>query len=74
MTQDRQSRAFEKLHPKVQDWVWQQAWTELKEAQEEAVDPILSGERDVIIASATASGNGGRVPTHRIASGQRTIR
>jgi ATP-dependent Lhr-like helicase len=56
MTQDGQSRAFEKLHPKVQYWIWQQHWTGLREAQEEAVDPILSGERDVIIASATASG------------------
>jgi len=56
MTQEGQSRAFGRLHLKVQHWVWQQDWRELHDAQEQAVEPILSGERDVIIASATASG------------------
>ena len=56
MIQGRQSRAFERLHPKVQYWLWQRSWTELREAQEAAVEPILSGDHDVIIASSTASG------------------
>src|SRR3972149_7559771 len=56
MPEAQQSQAFEKLHPKVQHWIWQQRWTELRDAQEAAVEPILSGDRDVIIASATASG------------------
>jgi ATP-dependent helicase Lhr and Lhr-like helicase len=56
MTSGAESRAFERLHPKVQRWIWEQNWTELREAQEAAVDPILDGNRDVIIASATASG------------------
>ena len=56
MTNEAQSRAFERLHPKVQRWIWEQSWTELREAQEAAVDPILAGNQDVIIASATASG------------------
>ncbi len=53
---ERSSKAFERLHPKVQHWIWQQGWTELRDAQEEAVDPILAGDRDVIIAANTASG------------------
>lgn len=56
MTNGAKSQAFERLHPKVQRWVWEQNWTELREAQEAAVDPILQGNRDVIIASTTASG------------------
>lgn len=56
MTDGAKSRAFERLHPKVQRWVWEQNWTELREAQEAAVDPIAEGNRDVIIASTTASG------------------
>ena len=56
MTNEAQSRAFERLHPKVQRWIWEQSWTELREAQEAAVDPILAGNRDLIIASTTASG------------------
>ncbi|WP_219516120.1 DEAD/DEAH box helicase [Nonomuraea ceibae] len=50
------SDAFERLHPKVQQWIWQQNWSELREAQEAAVAPILAGDRDVLIAAATASG------------------
>ena len=56
MTDGAKSRAFERLHPKVQRWVWEQNWTELREAQEAAVDPIVEGNRDVIITSTTASG------------------
>jgi ATP-dependent Lhr-like helicase len=50
------SAAFELYHPLVQRWVWEQRWTELRDAQERAAAPILGGERDVVIASATASG------------------
>ncbi|MGW5689190.1 DEAD/DEAH box helicase [Nonomuraea sp. NPDC003754] len=49
------SEAFERLHPKVQQWIWQQDWPELRAAQEAAVVPILAGDRDVL-AAATASG------------------
>ncbi|MCW2882128.1 MAG: hypothetical protein JWQ95_6228 [Sphaerisporangium sp.] len=50
------SEAFERLHPKVQRWIWQQDWPELRPAQEAAVAPVLAGDTDVIIAAATASG------------------
>lgn len=50
------SSAFELFHRHVQKWIWDQRWTELRDIQDEAAPPILSGERDVLIASATASG------------------
>jgi ATP-dependent Lhr-like helicase len=50
------SESFYRLDEKVRRWVWSQGWTELREAQELAIQPILSGDTDVIIAAATASG------------------
>jgi ATP-dependent Lhr-like helicase len=47
---------FELLHDTIKSWVWSKGWTALRDAQEKAIRPILSGERDVIIAAATASG------------------
>ncbi|MCZ2849816.1 DEAD/DEAH box helicase [Modestobacter sp. VKM Ac-2978] len=51
-----QSSAFVELHPRIQRWIWEQNWTELRDAQERAVRPILAGDRDVIISAATAAG------------------
>ena len=53
---DATSNAFQLLHPAVQRWIYEQGWTELRDAQEKAAGPILDGSLDVIIASATASG------------------
>jgi ATP-dependent helicase Lhr and Lhr-like helicase len=50
------STAFASLHPLVQKWIWSQQWSGLREVQERAVEPILAGDRDVIIAASTASG------------------
>ena len=55
-TSDRSSSAFHQLHEQVQRWIWQQHWTELRDIQEQAIAPILSGDTDVIIAAATAGG------------------
>ncbi len=55
-TTDRSSSAFHQLHEQVQRWIWQQHWTELRDIQEQAIAPILSGNTDVIIAAATAGG------------------
>ena len=54
--EDQESVSFELLHEKIKRWVWEQGWTELRDAQEKAIKPILSGTTDVIIASPTASG------------------
>lgn len=50
------SSAFERLHPKIRRWIWDQGWTALREVQELSIPPILSQDTDVIIAAATATG------------------
>ncbi len=55
-SEGRASSAFERLHPKLQRWVYDRSWVSLHEAQERAIDPILGGECDVVIAAATAAG------------------
>lgn len=55
-TEGEHSSAFTKLHPRIQRWIWEQNWTELRDAQERAVQPILEGNRDLIISAATAAG------------------
>ncbi|WP_434043920.1 MULTISPECIES: DEAD/DEAH box helicase [Sorangium] len=44
------------MHEKIQRWIWDEQWKKLRDLQEFAVEPILSGERDVILSAATASG------------------
>jgi len=50
------SSNFGRLHPKIQRWIWEAGWDALREAQERAIPVILEGQRDVVIAAATASG------------------
>lgn len=50
------SRAFERLHPKVQEWIWDQRWDQLRPTQVQAIEAILDSQDDVIISAATASG------------------
>jgi ATP-dependent Lhr-like helicase len=50
------SAAYERLHPKLQRWMYHQRWKELRPIQEAAVAPVLAGECDVILAAATAGG------------------
>lgn len=56
ITSVKESKAFDLLHPKVQRWIWQKGWNELRDIQESAIPALLAGERDIIIAAATASG------------------
>ncbi len=51
-----QSSSFELLHPLIQQWIWQAGWTELRDAQERSIPPIIAGNTDVIISAATAAG------------------
>lgn len=51
-----QSSSFELLHPLIQQWIWQAGGTELRDAQERSIPPILEGKMDVIISAATAAG------------------
>lgn len=48
--------AFNALHRSVQAWIWDQKWDQLRPAQAQAVEPILTANTDVIISAATASG------------------
>jgi ATP-dependent Lhr-like helicase len=50
------SQSFGLLHPKVQRWIWQQGWEELRDIQERSIPTLLTTERDLIIAAGTASG------------------
>lgn len=50
------SSSFDLLHPLIQEWIWQSGWTELRDAQEWAIPPIIAGDTDVIISAATAAG------------------
>ncbi len=49
------STAFSLLDSRIQHWIWELGWTELRDIQEAAIPAILQ-EKDVIIAAATASG------------------
>jgi ATP-dependent helicase Lhr and Lhr-like helicase len=47
---------IELLDERIQRWVWAKGWTSLRDAQELAIPVLLEGQKDVIIAAATASG------------------
>lgn len=53
---EQQSSSFQLLDSKVQQWIWRQGWSSLKDIQENAIPPILDGDCDVIISAATAGG------------------
>ncbi|WP_214368330.1 DEAD/DEAH box helicase [Pseudonocardia sp. H11422] len=45
-----------RLHYGVQRWLHAQGWPSLRPAQAAAIDPVLSGTKDVIISAPTAGG------------------
>jgi ATP-dependent Lhr-like helicase len=55
-TSDDLSSAFDRLHPDVQQWIYDQQWTELRVVQAKAINAVLSGTGDIILAAATAAG------------------
>ncbi len=50
------SSSYALLDRNVQRWVHRSGWTALRDIQEEAIPPVLKGERDLIVAAPTASG------------------
>ena len=50
------SSSFDRLDGRIRRWIWAEGWTALGDAQEHAVPALIDGDRDVIIAAATASG------------------
>ena len=50
------SNSFSLLDERIQRWIWEAGWTELKDVQERAIPLLLDGGQDVILAAATAAG------------------
>jgi ATP-dependent helicase Lhr and Lhr-like helicase len=51
-----ESSSFHLLDERIQRFIWAEGWEELRDAQEAAIPLILPGDKDVIIAAATAAG------------------
>ncbi|MDS1310748.1 DEAD/DEAH box helicase [Marinobacter xiaoshiensis] len=47
---------YQKLDRRIQKWIFKQGWPDLREIQKKAIDPILSGDTDVLISASTAAG------------------
>ena len=56
MSTTEPSYAFKALHPHIQRWIWRQGWATLTPTQERAIPALVEGDRDVIVAAATAGG------------------
>jgi ATP-dependent helicase Lhr and Lhr-like helicase len=50
------SSSFQLLDERIQRFIWAEGWEELRDAQEQAIPLIVKGDRDVIVAAATAAG------------------
>jgi ATP-dependent Lhr-like helicase len=48
--------SFDRLHPTIQRWIWDQKWDELRDIQERSIPAILDGKGDVLISASTAAG------------------
>lgn len=48
--------AYRHLDTRIQKWIFRQGWANLREIQAKAIQPILSGDRDVLISASTAAG------------------
>lgn len=44
------------LDERIRRFIWAEGWTSLRDAQEQAIPLVLPGNRDVIVAAATAAG------------------
>ncbi len=48
--------AFDRYAPFIQEYIYRKGWTDIRQVQAEACDAILDTDRNIIIASGTASG------------------
>jgi ATP-dependent helicase Lhr and Lhr-like helicase len=48
--------SHEVLDKRIQKWINQQGWPELREIQQRALSPVIAKDTDVLISAATASG------------------
>jgi len=47
---------YQRLDKRVQKWLFNQGWSDLREIQKQAITPILAGDSDVLISASTAAG------------------
>jgi ATP-dependent Lhr-like helicase len=47
---------FDRLDARIQRWIWQKKWKELRQIQDRAIEAILDTENDVVIVAGTAEG------------------
>lgn len=52
----RVAGSFDRLHPEIRRWIWEQRWEELRDVQDRAIRAVLDGEGDLLIAASTAAG------------------
>lgn len=52
----QESSAFHLLDERIQRFIWAEGWEGLRDVQEQAGPIVLAGDKDIIIAAATASG------------------
>ena len=48
--------AYERLHPKIQRWIREQGWPDLRDVQKQAIVDICDTKRDILISANTAAG------------------
>ncbi|MDW9481221.1 DEAD/DEAH box helicase [Sinorhizobium meliloti] len=48
--------SFDKLHPKVRRWIYQQGWSELRDIQDRTIPSIMDRDGDTLVIAGTASG------------------
>lgn len=48
--------SFDRLHPLIRKWIWEQKWDELRDVQDKAIRAILDSVGDVVVAASTAAG------------------
>lgn len=48
--------AFDRLHEKVQQWIWDKKWNELHDIQTKAIPAVLDTDDELILAATTAAG------------------
>lgn len=48
--------SFDRLHPAVRRWIWEQKWEELRDVQARTIAAVLDGGGDVLVAASTAAG------------------
>ncbi len=50
------NEAFQRLHPRIQEAIYDMGWQSLRQLQTDSIQAVLDGRSDLILAAATASG------------------